>query len=478
MRSYQNILIVNPRPNYHTEKEIYPSGALVLLGTMLQKKGYNVKLVHMVADRVGPSQLRDIITSFKPDVVGISMSTFQTKSAREVSQIVKEVNRDTLVVAGGPHPSALKQRIFESFPQVDVVVIGEGEFTFMDIVEGKDLESIPGVCYKGKMNPPRPLAENLDYIPLPNLDLVDISRFVGPPPPGPLPILYVMASRGCPFGCTFCNKSVWGAKTRFRRPEMVIEEVKWLHEKYGAREIFFQDDTFNLNRQWAEQIFKLIIENGLNKKMIFRTPFRANRKLVDEELLRMAREAGFWLIFYGVENGNQGMLNSMSKGLTIEEIKRAFEMTHRVGLKTNAAFIIGMPGETRETIRDTINLWRELKPYHQGFSPAIPLPESEFERIVLEKNHLLTRNYDEYDPDKFIVRTDALTAEELERYSEIISGLLVRRRLARLLAPRHILAMTWDSIRRPGSLISRFKTLYGLLKSFSFERDLQRPKAT
>lgn len=197
---------------------------------------------------------------------------------------------------------------------------------------------------------------------------------------------------------------------------MVIEEIKWLHEKYGVKEIFFQDDTFNLNRVWAEKILNLIIENGLNKGIIYKTPFRANEKLVDEGLLRLAKRAGFWLIFYGVENGNQGMLDGMRKGLTIGEIKRAFKLTHKVGLKTTASFIIGMPSETKETISDSISLRKELNPYDGGFSPAIPLPATEFERIVKQKKHLLVQDYDKYSPMRFIVRTDSLTKQELEHY--------------------------------------------------------------
>lgn len=104
------------------------------------------------------------------------------------------------------------------------------------------------------MNELRPPAKNLDYIPLPNLDLVDFNKnkFIGAKPVGALPSMHIMATRECPFHCTFCNKSVWVHTVRFRKPELILEEIKWLHEKYGVKEIFFQDDTFNLNRKWAE----------------------------------------------------------------------------------------------------------------------------------------------------------------------------------------------------------------------------------
>lgn len=437
MSKTKKILLINPgNNNPATKRDMYPSGALILIGTMLKNKGHRIKIVHMLADKVEVLKLKRIITSFKPDIVGITTNTFQTKSTKEISKFVKKIDKNILVVIGGPHPSALKLRIFTDFPNVDVVVIGEGEHSFLEIVEGKDLRKIKGICWKNEMNPLRPLAKNLDYIPLPNLDFININRFTGANPVGTYPTMYIMASRGCPFHCTFCNKSVWGHRVRFRKPELIIKEIKWLHQKYGIKEFFFQDDTFNLNRGWAEEVFNLIIKNRLNKKIIYKTPFRANKELVDEKLLRLAKKAGFWLIFYGVENGNQKMLDRMKKGLTVEELKRAFRLTHKVGLKTYASFIIGLPGETKETIEDTFNLWKELKPYKGDCALAIPLPETEFEKIVIKKGHLLVKSYDRYHASATLVRTDKLTREELKFYRDEVSGKMnlnpIRRSLKKL----------------------------------------------
>ncbi len=448
----KNILLINPMQNYPVEYEAYPSGALILIGTMLHNIGHNVKIVHMVVDKIVPSKLSDIIVSFKPEIVGITMSTFQTKSVKEITKIIKQNNRNILVVVGGPHPSALKLKIFEDFPYVDVVVIGEGEYTFLEIVEGKNLNEVKGLCYHNKINEPRPLTKNLDHIPLPNLDIIgDINNFVGTAPIRCHPTMFIMGSRGCPFSCTFCNKSIWGNTIRYRKPIAIIEEIKWLHEKYGIKEIFFQDDTFNLNRQWAEEIFNLIINNGLNKDIIYRTPFRANKQLIDENLLKLAKKAGFWLIFYGVENGNQEMLNRMKKGLKVEEIKRAFELTHKVGLKTIASFIIGLPGENKDTIKDSITLFKEIKPHSVGFSVAIPFPGTELEREVIEKGHLLSQNYDEYSPDNCVVRTDNLTKEDIERCSGIVNT-IIQKEYIKIKLTERFTETVLESIEYPRSI--------------------------
>lgn len=472
MKTYQNILLVSPALNYFVERDIYPTSALMLIGTMLYNQGCNVKIVHLVADRVGPFEFRDIVSSFKPDIVGISMTTLQAKSARELSKIVKTVNSNILVVVGGPHPSALKLKIFDDFPHVDVVVVGEGEHTFLEIVEGKDLSEIKGICYQGKMNPLRPLAENLDYIPLPNLDLIDLNRFAcaGPDYPAASPAMFIMGSRGCPFHCTFCTHSVFGDTARLRKPESIIAEIRWLHERYGIREIDLMDDTFNLNKERAKEIFNLIIDNGLNKGIIYRAQFRANEKMVDRELLQLAKNAGVWIIYYGVESGSQEMLDKMRKRETIKEIKRAFDLTHKVGLKTLAHFIIGMPSETRETIMDSINLWRELKPYNQAFHHAAPYPDTEFERAVIEKNHLLVSSYDEYNPHRIMARTDSLTEDDLEHYARLIDSIISMRHTME--RPRNVLGIIIDAFRNPKSVIRRGEILWNIMLFTGFARSL------
>jgi radical SAM superfamily enzyme YgiQ (UPF0313 family) len=334
----------------------------------------------------------------------------------------------------------------------------------MEIVEGKELKDIKGICYDGKENPAREFAADLDYIPLPDLDLVNMGDFSGADPVGGYPSMFIMASRGCPYQCVFCNKSIWGSKVRFRKPELIIKEIEWLHHKYGVREIFFQDDTFNLDRSWAEKIFKLIIEKKLNKKIVYKTPFRANERLVDEKLLRLAKEAGVWLIFYGVENGNQRMLDEMKKGLTIGEIKRAFKLTHEAGIKTIGAFIVGMPGETEETVNDSIKLWTEIRPYVTGCVTAIPFPNTEFDKIVLKKGHKLITDRNQYSVNKLMVRTDSLDGQKLRSLHKNFRKLIMRRFLIDLIKLRY-LRMIFFVVRFPwyaGHALRKIRIYLGL----------------
>lgn len=372
----------------------------------------------MIADNVDIPGIEQRVSEWMPDIVGITMNTYQTRSARAVSRAVKKVSKNILVVTGGPHPTALKTETLRQFPDIDVVVYGEGEEAFMEIVDGKPFTEIAGICYGDVINPPPPFIQDFSYIPLTNLDLVGgregMKRFRGPYPTGPLPSMFIMASRGCFGKCKFCNTPVfWGSRVRTRKPEDIINEIDWLHQAYGMREIYFQDDTFNANKQWAEAMFNLIIEKGLNRDLSYRLCFRVNKPLINRDLLQLAKRANVWLIFYGTENGNQEMLRAMGKNISIEEIERAFSMTHEAGIKTITSFLIGNIGETKQTVYDSIALAKRLKSYVTGFSVAVPFPGTALREEMTAKGHLIEKDYDLYGAERCMIRTDKLTHDDM-----------------------------------------------------------------
>jgi radical SAM superfamily enzyme YgiQ (UPF0313 family) len=406
---------------------MYPSGALILMATMCQNAGHEVRIHDGAVDK---RDIRGIIADFKPTIACITCNTFQTKHANKYLDLIKKTDRRILTVIGGPHPSAIGLQTLKDFTNTDIAVMGEGEFTFMEIVEDKiPVSEIKGICYKKTfcegefikplMTEPRPPTTNLDHIPLPNLDLVDLTKYAGINGDPEERTMFMMCSRGCPFDCIYCNKSVFGRHVRYRKPEKIIEEIKWLHDKYGINHVYFQDDTFNLKLGWTEDILNMIIDEGLNKDIKYMAPFRANNNLVDEELLALAKKANFQTIFYGVESGNQAMLDRMHKGLKLEELERAFRLTHMAGINTVGAFIIGLPGETRQTVKDTISFWRKIRPTYSGFTMATPFPNTKFESEIKSKGQLLNSNYNEYRCGGSYVRTDELTRTELDFYCSI-----------------------------------------------------------
>ncbi len=442
------VLFINPNTRHlGTILTFYPPLGVLYISSVLREKGYDVKMVDADIDDIGPAEIRRIVSEYAPFVVGITMNALQSRSAFETADLIREEDDKIRIVVGGPHPSALRGDILRRCRSIDAVVYGEGEVTFLELVrafeEGRSLNGIEGVCFRhGEeivVNEPREPINDLDSLPRPALDLVaPIRRYPGPYPVGARPTMYVMASRGCPFRCTFCSNPVWGRRVRFRSADSVLSEVEWLREKFKVREVFFQDDTFNLNRDWFESICEGIIERGLNEKIVFKAPFRADEKLLDSEMLRLARRAGFWMIFYGVESGNQDILNSLKKNLTLEEIERAFKLTKRAGIKTYASFMIGNLGETRATVQDTIEFVKRIDPDYYGFAIATPYPGSEFYALA-ERQGYLEPGFEEYDLSKYVLKTERFAPGEVEELVDHAHASLEGHRRSRIYRLRRLL---------------------------------------
>jgi len=380
------ILLV--QPDFNTGKRLpeTPSRALLILGTLASQRGHDVKIVHL--------DIEEIDWKWKPEIVGITVNTFQVKSARATARLAK--NHNAKVIVGGPHACAWDMKVDG---KVDKVVIGEGENVWLEFIGAE------------------PDIKTIDDIPIPDYSLVNLDRFSGISPVGATPSLALMASRGCPYQCTFCNTPLfWGKKVRYRAPQSVVGEIELLHNQYGIDEIFFQDDTFNLNHKWAFEIFDGLIKNGLHKEMLFKIDCRVNENLLTREFLDKAREAGVWNIFFGIESGSQQMLDHMKKGIMVSEIKRAVALTHEVGIQSQCSFIVGMPGETLRTLATTDALIKEIKPSFYGWVFACPFPGTELDKEVTARGHKVNGDYSEYCYGKVYCRTDMLDYKELEAF--------------------------------------------------------------
>ena len=444
------VMLVSPSRNYPMGNEQYPSGALLLLGTMLSHRGHEVKVIHMVADRKNTEDIRKDIATLHPDIVGFTVTTYQTKMTKILSAMVKSENDEITTIAGGSHPSALKGEFLKDFPNIDVAVYGEGEMAMLSLANNLRLSSTKGICYRTNgngavtVNPPGDRILELDVLPMPDKRLIDFKRYAGLFPVGRRPCMFIMSSRGCPYNCSFCSKSVFGSRLQQRSPENIVEEIGLLYRYWGVREVHFGDDTFNANLGWAHRLLDLVVAKGYNKKLVFRVALRVNKKIINADLLRHLKEAGVWFIYYGVESGNQKMLDRMHKGITIEEVKRAFKMTHDFGIRTEAFFIVGLPGETVQTIQDSRDLYKEIKPWWGGFSKAMPFPDTTLTREVTEKGHLLCGDYDQLNPSRMVVRTDEMSAEELDRWADRLNKMT---RMGKMLKVRQMRYLVTDQLK-------------------------------
>ncbi len=357
----------------------------------------------------------------KPDIIAFTTVTLTANTVKKIARAVKENLPQTLIIAGGVHPTVLP---FDLFPEVDICVLGEGENTLAEIVRarlsGEDYSAIEGIAFhrdgENVRNRERPLIENLDSLPFPARDLLPLDRYVCQYPHRAPTRRYtnMLSSRGCPYDCNFCaSRQIWRRRVRFRSPDNILEEIREVVEGQGISMIHFDDDTFCLNRERSVELFHKMIESGLN----FRWSCMTRVDTVDEELLRLMKDAGCVDVQMGIESGDPEVLRKIGKEITLEEIRKAFRLLKNSGIPCyKGHFILGHVGETPESARRTIELALELDPPIAFISVMVPFPGSRAYDHYKAKNCLLTDNWDAYnyfaDP---VTRTDEMPPELLKK---------------------------------------------------------------
>ncbi|MCK4454441.1 radical SAM protein [Candidatus Parcubacteria bacterium] len=333
-------------------------------------------------------EIYERINDYSPDIVGITAMTSLFNSALNVAQLVKSFDSDIPVVLGGVHPTILPEETIKN-TNVDIVVRGEGEYTFLDILKNfnNNLNEILGITYKenGQIinNPARPLIQNLDELPFPAKHLIIEHEKYPPEAFG-----NIFASRGCPFHCIFCaSHKIWTRKVRRRSPENVIEEIKHVKKKFGTKLFRFEDDSFTLNKQWIYELCDVLLKEKLKIKWVAET--RAD--VVDDRSIKTMKSAGCKMLDIGVESGSEKTLKIIKKGITLEQIRNTFNIIKSNKILTNAFFIIGFPWESKKEIEMTISFMKELNPFHSFFSISTPYPGTELFDIY-KKEGLLPDN--------------------------------------------------------------------------------------
>jgi len=371
------VVLINP-PSSATNPTL-PLG-LASIAAVLREHGVSVAAIDAWALGLGAEGVASAVRRDPPRIVGVTMMSPRAPAALRVAAAVREAVPGAMIIAGGPHPSALPRELLVHYSCIDAAVVGEGEFTMLDIVRAVDknfdLSGIPGVAWRDKkgnvvINPPRPLITDLDSLPLPARDLFPLERYRITPPYGMRhPSATMVTIRGCPYRCIYCSKSVFGSTVRVQSPSAVVNEMERLARVYGVREIKFYDDDFTLLMDRAQAICEEIIRKKLNISWSCTT--RVN--LVNKTLLLKMKQAGCWMIAYGVESASPAILDRACKGFTLEQVRDAFRMTREARIKIHGYFMVGLPGETPETLRATIQLAKELEPDTTSWGPTTVYP--------------------------------------------------------------------------------------------------------
>jgi len=374
-----------------------PIGIMYLAGA-LRKKGYDVSLLDAEAMNLTLQETVDYVKRIQPDIVGMTSTTPLFNLCINIARELKLWNENVKIVLGGPHISALPKEslLFES---IDFIVHGEGETSFLNLVEalekGSNIFEIKGIGYKingqAILNPRQPLIENLDEVPFPARDLIKKGSYLKSYTGKEYTVM--VSSRGCPYQCIFCDSVVtFGNRTRFRSPDNVVEEIKLMIDKYNIRDITFSDDTFTLNKERTIEICKKIVENNLDVSFICSS--RANT--IDDERLTWLKKAGCNQITFGMESGDDNILRTIKKGITTDMARKAISLVKKHGIGTHASYMLGNPGETVETVQRTIAFAKELNTDYAQFSIATPFPGTEMWDMASKQGLIKIKDFSKF----------------------------------------------------------------------------------
>ena len=374
---------------------------LAYLAASLEKNGHEVNVIDAGVLNYSYEQIASEIRLHGPDIIGITCVTpSYTKTLNLATRLKKEFALPILI--GGPHVTAVTEETMRN-DCFDIAVLGEGDFTVVHLADtiqdGGDLSKVEGIAYRhdGELirTPPRPYVEDLDALPFPARHLLPQLSEYKPTPSAyrNLPQATMITSRGCPYRCAFCDRSVFGNRYRSRTAQNVVDEMELLITKYGAKEIRFWDDTFNVDPQRVTAICEEILARKLD--VTWTCLGRVNH--MNETILEAMAKAGCWQVEYGIESGNQEILNGITKGQTLDLVRRVVRMTREAGIGVRGFFMLGLPGETEATMRDTIEFAKSLDLTSAVFHITTPFPGTDLFKIAAESGELRSdASYDEY----------------------------------------------------------------------------------
>lgn len=380
------VLLIQPNYNVKKDAEIWtvnPPLGLLYLAAVLEKANISVEIIDANVKNLSSRQIVSLIKSKKAKYVGFSI---MTPAADWCEEVIKYLPKEIIKIAGGPHASAIPEEVLKT--GFDVVVVGEGEETLLEIIQGKKLSGIKGIYYKSKnkvnSNQSRqPLDPN--KLPLPARHLIEKGGTNKPYLSAGTryyPWAQILSSRGCPYSCYFCNKSIFGYKYRPRTPENVLEEIDFLVKEYQVREIDFYDDTFNFDIKRAEEIMDLIIKKGYKLYLRFSNGIRADK--VTKSLLRKMKAAGTDYIAFGIETGDEKILSMIPKSEKLSQIRKAVITTHKAGIPVTGFFILGLIGDTKESMQRTIDFTKSLPFDRIILNIAVPYPGTRMWSMIKE----------------------------------------------------------------------------------------------
>jgi radical SAM superfamily enzyme YgiQ (UPF0313 family) len=445
------VLLVNPpwhlrRGNiWRDTASVMPPLGLAWIAAVLELHGHQVQILDAHAERCTLEAVRARLAAMGDfDWVGISSTTSLIANALEIVRMAKARWPQSRVAMGGVHPTVLPEEVLAE-PAVDVVVRGEGEETMKELVSGADFAGVLGISYRQdtatagqgrdgperhgqdahathgqdaratgavRHNEHRPLIADLDSLPMPAYHLLPMARYH--PAAGAtkrLPAVSMLATRGCVGRCTFCYR-IFGPSLRCRSGLALAQEARHLQERYGIREVCFYDDTFTAVKKEIREFC-----HGLREMKVDLTWSCFSRiDAVDEDTLRAMKEAGCHQIMYGFESASEEILRNVGKRVDLEQAAQAVRITRKVGIDIRAAFMLGNPGETEQTLEETLQYAMRLRPELVIFNITTPFPGTEMFDWADRQGLLKTRDWEDYDLAHAVMDLPTVSAEKVREF--------------------------------------------------------------
>lgn len=415
------IILINPfqtarKGNIWTKIQgAMPPLGLGYLASYLESKGIDSSIIDM---NVEPGDAKEQVEriSGSPDIIGITSMTSAVMNGYAIAEECRKKFPGAKIIFGGVHPTVLPEDVL-SREYIDYVVRGEGEEALFRFAKGDDIKTIPGFSYRENgviiHNQDSGLIADLDTLPVPAYKKLPVAKYV--PTLGSykkLPAISMLATRGCPGKCTYCFGSFLGGKVRMHSVDYLISEIKMLQSEYGIKEILFYDDTFTTYRNKVKDFCNRII----NDKMDVSWVCFSRVDTIDEELLSLMKKAGCHQIMYGIESGSEEILKNINKKINRQKAIAAVKMTKKSGIECRTTFMLGNPGETEETIMQTIKFALELDPDIALFNVTTPFPGTQMFTWAKENGYLKTQDWSKYDLSNMLMELPTISPQKIEEY--------------------------------------------------------------
>jgi anaerobic magnesium-protoporphyrin IX monomethyl ester cyclase len=402
-------------------EESIPGMGMLILAAVARQRGYRVHLIDAKQQGTSPEEVSDQITRLRPDYLGLSATTISVTNAARIAHRVKQQQPGTVTILGGPHVSAIPERTLDAFDAIDFGVAGEGEVSLFELLDclqqGRPVHEVPGLVYRrdGKVlaNARAPFIDDLDELPWPAWDLLpdfphrfQPSLFTYPR----TPVATLITSRGCPYSCSFCDRSTSGKKGRLHSVEYVASLCRHL-EGLGVRHIIFVDDLFTVRKQRVVQLCEAFLDNRFR----FSWSCNSHPNLLDSSTLQLMKRAGCWQIAYGIESGSQRILDVVKREVRIPKMRETLRMTRAAGIRTKGYLMIGHPTEGLDSLAEDVSFLKEVELDLCQITKFTPYPGTPAYPTIRQHGSF-EEDWERMNAMNFVFVPRGLTEEILETY--------------------------------------------------------------